>query len=128
MSARFEESACGDFHLSVNVTQLHTMQATHRTKRTRCLALAAPLSLLLTSGLAQTATPSARDSNNNDEAVVLSPFVVDATKDVGYHASSTLAGSRINTSLKDVAQSITVVTKEFLNDIDAINVNDVLAY
>ena len=108
------------------------MQATHLTTKTRCLALAAVLSLLLNSGLAQAATPPAPDNAkpkaDNEEVVVLSPFVVDSSKDQGYRATSTLAGSRINTNLKDVAQSITVVTKEFLNDISAVSVNDVLAY
>ena len=99
--------------------------------KARCLALVAAFSLTLNSGLAQAATPVAPDttkSTNSDEVVVLSPFVVDSSQDVGYRATSTLAGSRINTNLKDVAQSITVVTKEFLNDLSAVGVNDVLAY
>ena len=99
--------------------------------KVRHLATAAALSLLLNSGPAQTAAPPAPDNSTakaDEEIVVLSPFVVDASKDEGYRATSTLAGSRINTQLKDVAQSITVVTKEFLNDISAVGVNDVLAY
>jgi outer membrane receptor protein involved in Fe transport len=97
----------------------------------RTLAVGAALSLLVNAGLAQVATPSPSgpsSSNPDDEVVRLSPFVVNSTNDEGYHATSTLAGSRINTPLKDVAQSITVVTKEFLNDLSAVNVNDVLAY
>ncbi len=110
------------------------MQATHPNTKTRCLALAATLSLLLNSGLAQVATPATPDTTNDKsksdtgEVVVLSPFVVDASKDEGYRATSTLAGSRINTPLKDVAQSITVVTKEFMTDISAVSINDVLAF
>src|SRR5450432_2130460 len=111
------------------------MQATHLTLKTRCLAVAATLSLLLNPGLAQTAAPAAPAATAApaadqpkpaDETLTLSPFVVDASTDQGYRATRTLAGSRINTSLGDVAQSITVVTKEFMTDISAVNVNDIL--
>ncbi|HVU25712.1 MAG TPA: TonB-dependent receptor plug domain-containing protein [Opitutus sp.] len=104
------------------------MHATAPRTKILCLA-AAGLSLLTNSGLAQAAAPAAEDTaTNDDQVVVLSPFVVDSSKDEGYRATATLAGSRINTPLRDVAQSITVVTKEFLTDIDAVNVNDVLAF
>lgn len=93
---------------------------------------AAAFSLLLCSGLAQVAAPSASSpaapGKDDDEVITLSPFVVDSSKDEGYRATSTLAGSRINTQLKDVAQSITVLTKEFMVDLAAVNVNDVLSY
>ena len=51
--------------------------------------------------------------------VKLSPFVVDSTSDRGYQATSTLAGNRIKTDLKDVAASVTVLTKEFMDDLGA---------
>lgn len=108
------------------------MQTTYSKKKSWCLGIAAAFSLLLSSGLAQVATPSASDNIKpkaaDEEVITLSPFVVDASKDQGYRATSTLAGSRINTPLRDVAQSITVVTKEFLTDLSAVNVNDVLSY
>ena len=107
------------------------MQATNQTTKARYLTLAAALTLLLNSGMAQTATPKTSDSTKPGEeetAIVLSPFVVDATRDQGYTATSTLAGSRINTELRDVAASITVVTKQFLKDVNAVNINDILTY
>jgi outer membrane receptor protein involved in Fe transport len=115
----------------VNVIKNPNMQATYQTTKARYLALAAALTLLLNSGVAQTVAPKAPDSTKPGEeeaAIVLSPFVVDATKDNGYLASSTLAGSRINTDLKDVSQSITIVTKAFMTDIGAVGVNDILSY
>lgn len=117
--------------LLVNVIKLPNMQATYQTTKARYLSLAAALTLLLNSGVAQTAAPKAPDSTKpgaDEETVILSPFVVDATKDNGYLASSTLAGSRINTDLKDISQSITIVTKAFMSDIGAVNVNDILSY
>lgn len=109
------------------------MQANHPPTKRRCLALAAALSLLLDAGLAQTASPNAAsptksDTEPSETTVELSPFVVDSTKDEGYQATSTLAGSRINTDLKDVSQSITVVTKAFMNDVAAVSINDILTY
>ncbi|MEO7600486.1 MAG: TonB-dependent receptor plug domain-containing protein [Opitutus sp.] len=89
---------------------------------------AAFLSLLaLTASYAQSTAPRNADGEQ-DQAIVLSPFVVDASEDVGYRATSTLAGSRIKTDLKDVAAPLTVVTKEFLNDVNAVDINDILSY
>ena len=56
-----------------------------------------------------------------EEAVVLSPFEVNAGADNGYSATSTLARTRLRTELRDVAASITVVTKDFMSDIGANN-------
>ncbi|AOS44320.1 catecholate siderophore receptor Fiu [Lacunisphaera limnophila] len=64
----------------------------------------------------------------DEEVLVLSPFVVDASQDKGYRATSTLAGSRINTQMKDVAAPVTVLTKEFLDDLGAVGINDVMSY
>lgn len=80
-------------------------------------------------GFAQTATPEPAPAKaEEDEPVMLSPFVVDASQDKGYRATATLAGSRINTNLKDVAGSVTVVTKEFITDLGAADVNDIVSY
>src|ERR1017187_2188074 len=53
---------------------------------------------------------------SDEEVVSLSPFTVSSEEDHGYEASSTLAGTRMKTNLKDIASSISVVTKEFLQD------------
>ena len=62
------------------------------------------------------------------EVVTLNPFQVDAGKDVGYYAENTLAGTRLNTNVGDLASSITVVTKQQLEDTGALNINDVFLY
>ena len=66
--------------------------------------------------------------SSEETAVQLSPFVVDGTGDAGYRAESTLAGSRLNTSLRDTPASVQVYTKEFLEDIGAVSLQDVLNY
>src|SRR5258708_3830719 len=74
------------------------------------------------------ATKKDKEAKDTDETIVLSPFIVDASKDQGYRANNTLAGSRINTALRDIAAPITVVTKVFLEDVAARDINDVLPY
>ena len=70
------------------------------------------------------------DEEETDETlVVLDPFIVSAEEDAGsYRATSTLAGTRVRTDLKDVASSISVVTAEFLRDTGATNNQTLLQY
>jgi len=91
----------------------------------RRLAIAASLSVLpLTQPLlvaaAAPAAPTTRPAA--DETIVLTPFTVDATRDVGFVAASALAGGRLATDLKDTPVAYSVLTREF---IDALGVSDV---
>lgn len=63
-----------------------------------------------------------------DDKLVLSPFVVTTEKDSGYYAENTLMGSRLNSKISDLAASITVVTKQQLEDTGALDINDVFRY
>ncbi len=91
----------------------------------RFLALAAVLTVARPL-LAQ--TPATSSNPNEEKVLELSTFVVNSDSDVGYAASSTLAGSRLNTGLKDIAAPISVFTKELLDDLGAITVNDALEF
>jgi outer membrane receptor protein involved in Fe transport len=73
---------------------------------------------------------AATDSSEATEEapVTLSPFEVSSTKDTGYAATETLAGTRIRTDLKDVASAIQVITPAFMNDIGAHNNGMLLQY
>jgi len=74
---------------------------------------------------AQAVTEEASD----DEPVIeLSPFEVTGDTDVGYQATSTLAGTRLRTELRDVGSSISIVNEEFLNDTASTNLEDVLVF
>jgi outer membrane receptor protein involved in Fe transport len=68
--------------------------------------------------LGQTA-PAPSPVATTEEAVKLDPFSVKADSDVGFVASSSLAGGRISTALKDTPVAFSVITKEFL---DAFNI------
>ena len=93
------------------------------------LILLSALSLGAGSVRAQTAPREATPPVDKDEIVTLSPFVVSADEDAGsYRATSTLAGSRVRTDLKDIASSISVVTAQFLKDTGATNNESLLVY
>jgi len=76
------------------------------------------LGLLSASELDAQLAPAARAP---DDVVTLSPFSVEASRDVGYVAAESLAGGRLSTPLKDTGVAITVLTREFLDDIAASN-------
>lgn len=80
------------------------------------------------SGQTVSPPPAATPSNPGEEVVELSPFAVNTDRDVGYLAANSLAGSRLNTSLKDTPAAISVLTPEFLSDIGAFNLTEALSY
>ncbi|MCB1124653.1 MAG: TonB-dependent receptor plug domain-containing protein, partial [Verrucomicrobiae bacterium] len=70
----------------------------------------------------------AQDSEDDENVYEISPFQVDGSGDDGYLAGSTLAGTRLNSSLSDVAAAISPFTKEFINDIGADSIEQLLEY
>jgi TonB-dependent Receptor Plug Domain len=72
--------------------------------------------------------PAAAPDSDLYAITQLSPFQVNESQDRGYFASSTLSGTRLNTSLADVAASISVVTKQQLADTAATDINDIFKY
>src|ERR1043166_8063887 len=85
------------------------------------------LLMLIAASLSAQETPrtTPQTSSSDEKAVELSPFVVASDKDVGYVATNTLAGSRLNTALKDTPASISVFTEEFMKDIGAFSLDAV---
>ena len=94
-------------------------------------AAAFALGAVLSSASAQTA-PAAPPSTQSSATVAtksataapgdpvqLSVFEVSSDRDLGYRAMSSIAGSRTGEDLRNVPMPITVLTEEFLRDIDA---------
>lgn len=75
-----------------------------------------------------TAPVSEPGASTSSNAVVLSPFDVNASKDQGYFAANTLAGTRLNNNIADLGSSITVVTKQQMDDTNSVNINDIFRY
>ena len=89
-------------------------------------AVFAGLVLALTTALF--AAEATRPAATETEALQLSPFLVSTEGDEGYRAANTLSGTRMNTSLFNTPAAISVLTKEFLDDIGAENVADMLKF
>ena len=83
--------------------------------------------VLLPHGGGAQVSPNA-SSEPPEETVTLPPFMVTAEDDQGYYASSTLAGTRLRTELSDIGTAVSVLTKEFLEDIGATDSMSALTY
>lgn len=77
--------------------------------------------------LAQTApspAASAKAPPSNDEAVTLSIFTVTEEKDLGYESMQTTSGMRTVQELKNVANSISVMNSQLIEDVGALNIEE----
>lgn len=85
---------------------------------------------------AESAQPQAAQSRivpvatetDGGSVVEMSPFVVQSERDTGYAATDSLAGTRFRTPLKDIAASISVVTKDLMDDLSANTLESLLVY
>lgn len=93
--------------------------ATQPMKSSRTLLSALTGWLSLGAATAQTA-PSSSETAAADP-IVLSPFAVSTSRDVGFVAAASLAGGKMSTDLKDTPLAYSVLTKEFL---DALSIVD----
>ena len=82
----------------------------------------------LQADVAKSAAPTTATTAAQGDVVQLTPFEVSASGDVGYLASNTLSGTRLNSKISDLASSITVVTKEQMLDFAALDINDIFLY
>ncbi len=96
------------------------MQPRSRFRRLSALAL---LLVLVpgSSAFAQVAPAAPATPVVDEKTITLSAFEVSTDRDVGYTASSALAGGRVDTLLKETPSAITVLTAEFLEDIASTN-------
>ncbi|MGY8719460.1 MAG: TonB-dependent receptor plug domain-containing protein, partial [Verrucomicrobiia bacterium] len=85
-------------------------------------------SALLTAGSTWAQSTAESSVIDEEETIVLSPFEVSADEEQGYAAATTLAGNRLNTELRDIGNAVTVVTKQFLDDIGAVDNESLLQY
>ena len=102
-----------------------------RSRRPRAYALERLSLALLTGALsvsAQSVPPPPATTRPVEDVVELSPFTVNTSRDVGYQAENTLAGSRLNSKLRDTPGSVSVFTKEFLEDLAITDVKQLVEY
>ena len=80
------------------------------------------------SGFAQPTTASAPAARPQTEAISLSKFEVVSTQDRGYVSNNSASGLKTNVELIKVPQSVTVVTRDMIEDIGATKSSDVMQY
>ena len=80
------------------------------------LPLALPLALV------------AQEQEEDEEIYELSPFTIAEEEDVGYLATTTLAGTRLKTPLRDIGAAVTVLTQELFEDTGATDAESILSY
>lgn len=92
-----------------------------------CFILAGALTSQLS---AQSVPPPAAPSEPTtpEPEVLLSPFVVSTETDTGYAATNTLAGTRLKSALANTPAPLSILTREFINDIGATDANQAITY
>ncbi len=73
-------------------------------------------------------TPPPANPSPASEAVQLSPFEVSSLRDEGYRSGNSASGNKIDTPIRETPQSIQIVNRSFLDDLQARSVADALAY
>ncbi len=89
---------------------------------------ASPASTVRTPTAAEVNSSDRDNNRKGDKTIELSPFVVNAEDDTGYAATTAQSGTRLRTDMRDIAGSVSVVTKDYMNDIGAVNLDTLLAY
>ena len=106
------------------------MNLTDLKKSTALYAVRSALGAALLGGaslFAQQATETA-NTEDSEETIVLNPFVIEADTETGWVATQSLAGSRLNTDLKDIAAPIEVLTKDFMDEFALNSISDATIY
>ncbi|MEY2879197.1 MAG: hypothetical protein RLZZ15_1577, partial [Verrucomicrobiota bacterium] len=96
----------------------------------RCLVLVGALGAFSSGVFAQSATAATASpaAGVKVDTILLTPFQVSTDKDNGYAAGNTLSGGRADTPLKITSASISVMTKEFLDDFAITDMNEAAAW
>ncbi len=107
---------------------MHPLPAPDSPRRVRHPSVALLCFLAVAGALsAQTvSTPPPLESENEPkgDTVTLSPFEVSTKGDTGYTVTSSLAGGRVNTELKNTPNVVNVLGAEFLKDIASTDILD----
>lgn len=86
-----------------------------------------PLAALSAFGQAAPA-PTSTGTNQQDQAIVLSPFVVSEESEEGYYSPQAVSGTRTRTELIDLPLNLTVFNENFINDIGARDLVDIVSF
>jgi iron complex outermembrane receptor protein len=98
-------------------------------RRSEPTALLALFSLLIASASSLAAqTPAPANNQSKDEVVVLSPFTVSTESADRYRATDAISAVRVRAALIDTPSSISVITRDMMDDLAPTRVFDVTRY
>jgi iron complex outermembrane receptor protein len=104
------------------------MTTPHRSRSTRgLLTLSAAVFASAVHIQAQTA-PGSSSLGSEEQPIKLEAFEVIMTQDKGYHSSYSGSALRTNEEIMKVPQSITVLTRDMIDDIQSVDLSDMLNY
>ncbi len=83
---------------------------------------------LIHSAMAQTAPVTSSAASTAPIPVVLSPFEVNTSKDQGFAATSSLAGGRLATDLRDTPAAYSVITRELMDALDLRDIESTIGW
>ncbi len=85
--------------------------------------------VLVLSALRATAqTPAPATPSKEDDTVTLSAFEVSTSRDRGYRAANSVSATRIDTPIKDLPFAVSAFTEQFIQDIGARELKDIVRF
>lgn len=103
-----------------------TMQAS---SALRILFSSVALAAASSAALAQTSTtPASAESDQPEKPVILSAFEVSSTQGKGYTSSNAATGFKTNEELLKIPQAVTLVTRDLIDDIGAVDGSNILRF
>src|SRR5690606_21224924 len=70
----------------------------------------------------------ADDDPDDDDVLVLNPFIISESEDVGYIATNSTAGTSLNMLIRDIPLSLEVINREMIDDMQATTLEESLIY
>lgn len=94
----------------------------------RMLVACAAMLAASSASVAQSTPEAVPAADKKEEAVVLSTFEVETTQGKGYTSSNAATGFKTNENLLKIPQAVTLVTRDLIDDIGAIESSNILQY
>ncbi len=84
--------------------------------------------ILKTIGLSLPVLINAQDSADDEDILIMSPFIVQTQNDRGYGATESLGATRTALKNIDISSNIVAITNEFMSDVGASSAQEALQY
>ncbi|MEO7599645.1 MAG: TonB-dependent receptor plug domain-containing protein, partial [Opitutus sp.] len=94
----------------------------------RLLAACTAFLAVSSATLAQTTSDQQANDTRGDQPVIMSKFEVSSTQGKGYTSSNAATGFKTNESLLQIPQAVTLVTRDLIDDIGAVESSNILQY